>query len=316
MEEQKDQEAIRVERIRVRNVLAIRELDLRPGKLTVVSGGNTKGKTSLYEALRSLAGGNDLTLIRDGADKAEVLIELSDGTEVKKKIASKSPRMTVSRTDSDGARTRLQEPATFVRQLVDGFNPIDLVNAKPKDRAEMVLSAMPIEMNVPLVTKICEKAGLEVDLSGHALRAIDLAQTAARRAADRSADNAAARRQTAERLRSANSPLAAKREAIEKEIKEIEDRRTAEMAARDELLAQALAARDEEIVLAREAAERQSQQTTDDTQTTIDVHRADVERLRNQLQIAETQLGEAEDRLASINDELSRTTAREGHAAA
>ena len=65
---------MRVAHVRISNILGIEEIEFAPGGFTEVSGGNGAGKTSVLEAIRAaLRGGNDATLLRNGADRGEIV---------------------------------------------------------------------------------------------------------------------------------------------------------------------------------------------------------------------------------------------------
>ena len=71
---------MRITRISIRNFMAFEEMEFNAGALTVAVGVNGSGKTSILEAIKSgLNGGaHDASLLRNGADKAEIVLEFYD----------------------------------------------------------------------------------------------------------------------------------------------------------------------------------------------------------------------------------------------
>lgn len=136
---------MKVTKIRISNVLGVESLELQPGTLTEISGGNGAGKTSILEAIKAVMdGGHDATLIRQGAESGEIVLVLDDGMEITKKIAP--ARSTLSVADEVG---KMSSPATRVKALVDALsvNPIEFLTASKKDRVSVLLESMPIELD-------------------------------------------------------------------------------------------------------------------------------------------------------------------------
>lgn len=165
---------IKVEKVRVKNLLAIQdcELDLK-GQLTTVSGGNAKGKSSIVEAFKTLLGGNDPTLVRDGAEEAEVYVKLSDGTEILKKIREKNPKLAVLQKTQQGSTAAIRAPQTFLDSLLGGswFNPISFLLSSRKDRARLLLETVPMEFDKTRLMEIVDDL-VEYETEAHPLKII------------------------------------------------------------------------------------------------------------------------------------------------
>jgi DNA repair exonuclease SbcCD ATPase subunit len=70
-----------ISKVKITNILGIDELEFQPGQFNAFTGGNGSGKTSALEAIKAaLKGGHDATLLRNGADKGEVVLVLDDGS--------------------------------------------------------------------------------------------------------------------------------------------------------------------------------------------------------------------------------------------
>lgn len=139
---------MRVQRLRISQVLGIDELEIEPGNVTVAEGRNGAGKSSLIEALRSVVqGGHDATLVRHGADAGEVVLLLDDGTEIRKRITQAGSTLSVK--DAEGKQVRA--PQGYVNRLADAlsFDPAAFLRADDKRRAELFLEALPLELDRP-----------------------------------------------------------------------------------------------------------------------------------------------------------------------
>lgn len=169
----------RIKRIRIRNVLGIEELDVEPGRLTVIEGANATGKTSFLAAIKALVGGgHDATLIRVGADAGEVVLELADETELRRRITHSGSRLEVKH---DGTVQR--SPQTWLDAMTDGvaLNPIAFLEAAPKEQARMLLEAMPVAVTGDEITEaaggvLLSELGCcppDGPVPGHALEVVD-----------------------------------------------------------------------------------------------------------------------------------------------
>lgn len=140
---------MKIVRLELKNVLGIKELQLNPGQVNIISGGNQKGKTSILEAIEKVVRNTERRprLVRDGSDEAILYIELDDGTAIDRRIpVIGSPRVTITK---DGAR--VSKPESTLRALVgqDGdlvFNPVDFLAKKDKEQTEILLSLIPMRI--------------------------------------------------------------------------------------------------------------------------------------------------------------------------
>lgn len=164
-----------VSKILISNILGIQELEIIPGRVTRIEGKNGSGKTSCLEAIKAaLKGGHDATLLRKGQEKGEVILVLENGMRIIK---------TVTETDSSIKLThpengKVSRPMDFIKQLADALavNPIEFLEAKPEDRANYLLEAMPIEANTTEIGEIVAPIvnGQKFNIpAGHALKSID-----------------------------------------------------------------------------------------------------------------------------------------------
>ncbi len=136
---------MKLQKIRISNILGIEQIEFKPDTaITVISGANGSGKTSVMEALKNvLQGGNDATLVRKGAEKGEIVLEFDDGTAIQKQVNGKAK---LSITTADG---KLSQPQSFIDKLVDmlSVNPIQFLTADKKNRTNILLESIPMSID-------------------------------------------------------------------------------------------------------------------------------------------------------------------------
>lgn len=166
-----------ITRITLRNVRGIELIELEPGKVTKLEGKTGAGKTSFREGVCAAfqTKSDRPNLVREGAEEASTIIELSDGTEVARtyKPGGKAPGAHVER---DGMRA--QKAQAFLDDLVNptAFNPVSFLGLPPKAQTEELLRLVPIELDLELL-KMGEFADVPsllpgVDYDQHALLVI------------------------------------------------------------------------------------------------------------------------------------------------
>lgn len=160
--------------LKIQNILGVEcaEIQLKPTGVTLVHGGNGTGKSSIVEALKSLfEGGYDATLIRNGADRGEVVLVLDDQTTIRKAQVRGRKQSDVQVRPAGGLPPK--RPAEFISALVDGYaaDPVKFIMAKPSERVRLLLEAMPISVTAEQL----QAAGITapVDVTGHGLEVIE-----------------------------------------------------------------------------------------------------------------------------------------------
>lgn len=161
---------MQISHIKISNILGIEELEFSPNGFTKIAGRNGTGKTSVLEAIKAaIKGGHDATLLRNGADRGEVVLVLDDGTEVRKRVTASG-----STTDVKKAGKPVPKPQAAIQALADmlSVNPVEFLVAPQKDRVRVLLESMPLEVDTARLSKI---VGLEVSPRPgmHALHVID-----------------------------------------------------------------------------------------------------------------------------------------------
>lgn len=167
---------MRATKLILRNIMGHEEYEIDLDRnFTLVEGLNGQGKTSAIEAIRNLAGGgNDATLLRNGATEGETVLLLDDSTELRKRLyRDKSPKVTVTRDDVG----QINAAQTYIRRILDNVDPTAMLAERDEaKRTQFLLEALPLEL--PKDELQAAIAGLlehvsDADLVGHPLQVVD-----------------------------------------------------------------------------------------------------------------------------------------------
>lgn len=162
---------MRIQHLKISNILGVDDLEFDAGRFNEVVGTNGVGKTSVLEAVKAALGqGHDATLLRRGAEHGEIVLVLDDGAAVRRRIGAATSNTTVR----DASGKIVAKPATVLAGLVDAMsvNPVEFLAASKKDRARVLLEAMPISVDAQRLTAI---TGIQVN-GGRGLDAVDAAR--------------------------------------------------------------------------------------------------------------------------------------------
>lgn len=150
---------MKIQHLKIENILGIKHLELTPGNtLTEISGDNGQGKTSVLEAIKAgTQGGHDATLLRQGAEKGEIVLVLDDGAELHKKVTADKSTLDLVK---DGKK--VPRASDTIKGLTDmmSVNPVDFLTAPKRDRVKVLLEAMPINADPK---KLAQITGIPVD---------------------------------------------------------------------------------------------------------------------------------------------------------
>lgn len=262
-----------IHHVEIKNFKGIRHLNVDvPTGGVIAEGGNGKGKTSLLRAVQAALTGAGLNsdAITVGEDSCTLLVAFDDGTEVRRSLKrGGSPRAEVT-VPTEHGRVKVPSPAAWLSQAVGAsIDPLALFLAKPSDRREIVLSAMPVVITREELLSWCPDVPVGISLDRHGLDVVGdmhahyyALRTKANAAADESRRVAAVARGAAdaapggedvdlarmEREESAAvSELARMRSARESAERAFADwsRRASQMASAEKAVANAAASRDE-----------------------------------------------------------------------
>ena len=135
-------------RLEIKNCLGISELEVKCGKVNIITGGNEEGKTSILEVIeKGIQNSKRRTrFIKDGANEATLYIEMDDTTTINRKITPDGKES--SKITQHGAS--IPKPETYLKSLIGegfGFNPVDFMGKKDKDQTEILLTLMPMRVS-------------------------------------------------------------------------------------------------------------------------------------------------------------------------
>jgi hypothetical protein len=137
---------MRLKNIVIQNVKGIEFLEIKAGAMTVLSGGNGVGKSSVLDGVSGIfKGGHDASLIRLGQKRAEVVLTLDDGTTITKTVTPSKSTLKVETKDGQPIKPEKE----FVDSLAEGFafNPFGLMTADPKKRQAFLLEVLPLSFS-------------------------------------------------------------------------------------------------------------------------------------------------------------------------
>lgn len=163
---------MKIKRLEITNCLGIKELQINPGKINIISGGNEKGKTSILECIEKAINNTErrAKFIKDGAEEATLYVELDNGMEISRKI-NVTDDGTV-KVVQNGAT--IKKPETMLKSIIGGFNfnPVDFIQKKDKEQTEILLSLIPIRITKDMLMEWFGEVP-PVDLSQHAVKVLE-----------------------------------------------------------------------------------------------------------------------------------------------
>lgn len=166
---------MKVSLFRFKNCLGIDELEVKPGKITLIQGKTGAGKSSILETFSKFFTnkGYRPKFVKGDAEKAEVYILFDDSTECKKTFNKDGKPAYVSVT-KDGMSPKNVE--TFLKSLISEtqINPIKWMELPDDEQNKAILESIPMKITreelIEWVGEVPSVFGKEIDLSQHALK--------------------------------------------------------------------------------------------------------------------------------------------------
>jgi len=160
-----------IKRVTIQNFLGIQELDVQPGKVTILTGKNGAGKSSFLKAIEAAfhAKGKQIKLIHDDEDSARILVDLGDMQVARSLTQAGGNNLTVR--SEHGKYDKPQGVLDALTGTPLTFNPVEFFNAKPDEQREMILSAVPVEVSHADLMEWLGRA-LPVDTDKHGLEVL------------------------------------------------------------------------------------------------------------------------------------------------
>jgi len=129
---------MKINKITGSNFLILKEVELEPdSKLNVLAGTNRSGKTSFIKMVEAgLLGTTDPNVIKIGADKAEIMIDM-DGYKVRRVITPKGQSLKIVNDEGDIK----SNPQKFLTSLLGNFSfdPLAFILMNAKDRLKYIM---------------------------------------------------------------------------------------------------------------------------------------------------------------------------------
>jgi DNA repair exonuclease SbcCD ATPase subunit len=159
---------MRIARLSIRNFMGVKEVDIKPGDMTTITGKNGQGKSSVLKGIQAIFKGAPFSVVHQGTERAELIAEMED-IRVTRVITHKTSSVTVK--DERGF-TR-PSPQGFLDGLLGNFalNPMDFLLAEKKGK--ILLKAMDVTVTKEEVEAAAStgeaKEALPLPASGPAL---------------------------------------------------------------------------------------------------------------------------------------------------
>lgn len=176
-----------IKRLVIKNCLGIEELVLTPGRVTQISGGNEKGKTSILETIEKALFNTKrrAKFVRTGAEKAFIELETDDGMQVFRTVIEDEAGLDNGTVKVTQNGMPVKSPETFLKELfgiagrknnVLAFNPVDFMLKKDTEQTDVLLKLLPIQVTM----EDCQKwfgESVRVNYEKHGLQVLkDLEQ--------------------------------------------------------------------------------------------------------------------------------------------
>jgi AAA15 family ATPase/GTPase len=163
-------EQLKINRLRIKDFAGIEQYTIDFGQLTMIEGDNGMGKSSVTNALAAIFdGGNPTHLIRNGSERSEIALELSNGIVFNKQLV-RGGKAVLKETHPEYGTVNAAQ--THLNKLHDAFsvNPARLMECKPEERVKYFLNALPIELAPEALDDIAPR-GFEIP-TGHPLKVL------------------------------------------------------------------------------------------------------------------------------------------------
>ena len=162
---------MKIKRLEITNCLGIKELQINPGKVNIISGGNEKGKTSILECIEKAVGNTQrrVKFVKDGEDEGTLYVQLDDGVEINRKVTIDKSTVKVVQNGST-----VKKPETVLKSIVGGFNfnPVDFIQKNDKEQTEILLGLIPMRITTTMLQKWFGEVP-PVDLTQHAVKVLE-----------------------------------------------------------------------------------------------------------------------------------------------
>lgn len=136
---------MKIKRVEIDSIRGITKTSFIPNTLTVISGANGTGKSSIVDALKALVGGgHDPTLLRKGSESGRIIAVFDDGQSLTLTV---TPTKTTRVIRDEKGRT-ISAPMSVINEMTSAvsFDPLSFLEAKPDEQLKLLLEALPIRI--------------------------------------------------------------------------------------------------------------------------------------------------------------------------
>ena len=131
-------DSIKIIHVKIQNIMGITEAEFSPyDKITLFSGKNGSGKTSIFEAIAGLINGKTVNMLKNGEDEGVITVDLDNGDRLVRVIKSDG-KSTVKMFDKDGKT--INSPASKIKSIFGtAFNPVTFIGLSDKEKLNELL---------------------------------------------------------------------------------------------------------------------------------------------------------------------------------
>jgi len=134
----------------------------KTGKMNLITGKNGVGKSTVLKAIQEAlkSSGVDPELIQVGQDKAQIFLRLDNGVEIEKTITPASNNVKVTDNGSP-----VSSPQRFLTSIIGkySFNPVEFFLAKAAERRKLLLSVMPLQLDLDAIRESVGEIDTDID---------------------------------------------------------------------------------------------------------------------------------------------------------
>ena len=157
--------------ISIHNFLKLKDIEMNPSKTNVIIGKNKQGKTSILKAIKAAFDGKvDESVIRNGENKAEIVVKLDD-LNVKRTITEKGSYLDVSNKKG----FKVPAPQKYLDGILGtfSFNPVQFFELKQIERKKYLLNAIKLTLSQEELAKYTGEKLVGIDYTKHALEVVE-----------------------------------------------------------------------------------------------------------------------------------------------
>jgi hypothetical protein len=157
---------MKIAKLSIKNFLGIKDVLIEPKKITVLSGRNKQGKSSVLKAIEAAFKGCTPAAIHQGTERAEIVVDLEDILVT---------RVQTHKTHSVTVKMKEGYVRTAPQKFLDGllgnfaFNPLAFLLSEAKARKDYLLKAMDVTVTAEQIREAAGGAEIPALPSGPAL---------------------------------------------------------------------------------------------------------------------------------------------------